>query len=379
MKLNSALTSRTSNSETKWMLEGRYFSSDQVFSEEKSHIFSKHWVNVGRAEKIASAGDYFLTSVADESLIVLRNRNHELRAYYNICRHRGTRLCEAERGSTAGSISCPYHGWTYDLDGQLLAARAMQTVPGFKKDNFQLHKVAAEEWEGSIFVNLDTHPKPLQETISGLAAKVLGYELPELRIARTIEYDVQANWKLIIQNYSECYHCPIIHPALERLSSSQSGVNDMLNGPVIGGYSTLKKGVASLTLTGQAAASQLENLPVADLNRIYYYVIFPNTLLSMHADYVMVHTMQPKSPNRTLISCEWLFHPKTLAQPSFNSHEAVEFWDITNRQDWKVNELTQAGVSSRAYQPGPYAGAHEDLLHRFDQEYLQAMGSSTEF
>src|SRR5262249_55610574 len=160
--------------------------------------------------------------------------------------------------------------------------------------------------------------------------------MPALRSARRIDYDIKANWKLIVQNYSECYHCPLIHPQLDRLSPWDSGRNDLSAGSFLGGYMTLNHVGGSMTTSGGTSRPPLGALAGEDLGRVYYYTIFPNMLLSMHPDYVMVHTIWPQEPGRTLITCEWLFDRATMERPDFDPSDAVEFWDLTNRQDWQV-------------------------------------------
>ncbi|NJM08879.1 aromatic ring-hydroxylating dioxygenase subunit alpha, partial [Candidatus Gracilibacteria bacterium] len=195
--------------------------------------------------------------------------------------------------------------------------------------------------------------------------------IAELRLGRRISYEVQANWKLIVQNYSECYHCPLIHPQLVEISPWRSGRNDLSAGPFLGGYMDLLH--ESMTSDGgHSARPTLPGLHDAELQRVYYYSIFPNLLLSLHPDYVMAHTLTPLSHERTLVTCEWYFDPQTMTKPGFDPADAVEFWDTTNRQDWHVCELSQRGIASRAYRPGPYAQA-EGLLHAFDTYYLHVM------
>jgi Rieske 2Fe-2S family protein len=354
-------------------LPGRYYTSAEIFHEETERIFCSRWLCVGRAEQIANPGDYFVAHVADESIIVVRDRGASARAFFNVCRHRGTRLCTEARGRFSETIQCPYHAWTYALDGRLIAARHMQDVEGFDRRDYPLHAVALAEWEGFLFLNLAPEPEPFEKTYAPLLGKFTAWHMPGLRVARRIEYDVQANWKLIIENYSECYHCPLIHPALDRLSPSQSGRNDLVAGPFLGGYMTLRHPGGSLTMTGRTSRAPIGEVEGADLNRVYYYSIFPNMLLSLHPDYVMAHTLWPQAAHRTRIVCEWFFDSATTAQPGFDPSDAVEFWDMTNRQDWHACELAQQGVGSRAYTPGPYANS-EGLLEAFDREYLRVLG-----
>ena len=359
-------------------LPQRYFISPDVFAEEQEKIFSKQWVSVGHQSRIAHAGDYFVSKVADESLIVIRDKRGEIRGFYNVCRHRGSRLVENTNGQLSAAIQCPYHAWTYGLDGRLLGAPHMDDVPDFNKGDYPLHAVNVALWEGFIFVNLAgaSTPRsgymPLEKWFAPLAGKFARWNLAELRSAKRIEYDVRANWKLIFENYSECYHCPGVHPELSKVSPYDSAENDLSEGPFLGGFMRIAKG-RSLTMSGNACA-----LGIADKeeegeeakHRVFYYSIFPNMLLSLHPDYVMVHQLQPESPERTLILCDWFFHPEAFKRSDFNPDDAVEFWDKVNRQDWHVCELSQHGITSRAYQPGPYS-SRESIPAAWDEYYLR--------
>ena len=231
------------------------------------------------------------------------------------------------------------------------------------------------EWEGFLFVSLAPDPEPFPTAFAPPTDKFAAWHLPELRAARRIDYEVRSNWKQIIENYSECYHCPSIHPQLCRLSPPTSGRNDLGEGPFLGGYSTLNRPAGSLTMSGQTIRPPLGEVAGEDLGRVYYYAIFPNLLLSLHPDYVMTHTLRPLGAGRTQVACEWLFDPATMAGPGFDPSDAVEFWDLTNRQDWEVCELAHLGVGSRAYTPGPYSHA-EGLLDAFKREYLRRMAES---
>ena len=357
-------------------LPQRYFVAPEIFTEEQLKIFGKHWVFVGHQSRLAKAGDYFLTEVADESLIVTTDQRSTIRAFYNVCRHRGARLRENETGH-APLIQCPYHAWTYGLDGRLLGAPHMDDVPGFTKADYSLRPVNLGIWEGFIFVNLAKSPAPLEEWFAPLTGKFSRWNLSALRSAKRIEYDVRANWKLIFENYSECYHCPGVHPELSKISPYDSAENDLTEGPFLGGFMRIAKG-KSLTMSGNACA-----LGIADKeeeveeakHRVFYYSTFPNMLLSLHPDYVMVHQLLPKSPDRTLILCDWFFHPDAagVTAPGYNPDDAIEFWDMVNRQDWHVCELSQQGISSRAYEPGPYS-SRESIPAAWDEYYLRQTG-----
>jgi Rieske 2Fe-2S family protein len=354
-------------------LPGHFYTSEEIHQAELERIFQERWLCAGRAAEIPAAGDYFLKQVGLESIIVLRDRQEQARAFFNVCRHRGTRLCTEAHGRFSATIQCPYHAWTYGLDGRLIGAPLMDELEDFDKTDYPLAGVALAEWEGFLFINLGRAPEPFESAFSPLIGKFSQWGLSGLQVARTIAYDVKANWKLIVQNYSECYHCPVIHPELARKSPYRSGQNDLFEGPYLGGYMELNEENGSLTVSGRSCSPPLGSVSGEDLRRVYYYSIFPNMLLSLHPDYVMFHTLWPASPNHTQIVCEWLFSPKALEQPGFDPDDAVNFWDTTNRQDWQVSELTQLGVSSRAYSPAPYSG-QESLLAALDREVLRALG-----
>ena len=207
-----------------------------------------------------------------------------------------------------------------------------------------------------------------------------------LQPAKRIEYDVHANWKLMFENYSECYHCPGVHPMLSKVSPYDSAENDLAEGPFLGGFMKINPG-KSLSMSGNACALPIErDHPPSpgygaagerehdkeSRQRVFYYSIFPNMLLSLHPEYVMVHQLWPQSPERTLIVCDWLFHPDAFQRKDFNPQDAIEFWDITNKQDWHVCELSQQGIASRAYEPGPYS-SRESIPAAWDEYYLRVL------
>jgi Rieske 2Fe-2S family protein len=349
-------------------LPQRYFTSPEVFAEEEEKIFAKRWILVGHQSQIAQTGDFLLAAIGGENLIVIRDQKSQIRGFYNVCRHRGTRLCENENGHLS-AIQCPYHAWTYGLDGRLIGAPHMDEVPGFDKADYPLHPVNLALWEGFIFVHLAHEPMPLTEWFAPLAGKFSHWNMSILRPAKRIEYDVRANWKLMFENYSECYHCPGVHPMLSKISPYDSAENDLCEGPFLGGFMKINKG-KSLTMTGNACASFVGN--IENLQQVFYYSVFPNMLLSLHPEYVMVHQLRPQSPERTLIVCDWFFHPDAFERKDFNPEDAIEFWDMTNKQDWHVCELSQQGIASHAYEPGPYS-SRESIPAAWDRHYLGLM------
>src|SRR5438477_840082 len=362
-------------------LPQQYFVSDEIFRQEQEQLFSKQWILVGHQSQIVRNGDYFVAEVNRESLIVIRDKNGRIHGFFNVCRHRGTRLKEDACGH-ASAIQCPYHAWTYGLDGRLIGAPHMDEVPGFDKADYSLNAVNLAVWEGFIFVNLaDSGPLTsilsqgerrtkvlsLEDWFAPLNGKFSHWNMSILRPAKRIEYDVKANWKLMFENYSECYHCPGVHPRLQKVSPYDSAENDLREGPFLGGFMKINPG-KSLTMSGNACAAFVGK--IENLQQVFYYSIFPNMLLSLHPEYVMVHQLWPKSPEGTLIVCDWFFHPDAFNRPDFKPDDAIEFWDMTNKQDWHVCELSQQGISSRAYEPGPYS-SRESIPAAWDEYYLR--------
>jgi Rieske 2Fe-2S family protein len=276
-------------------------------------------------------------------------------------------------GRFSESIQCSYHAWTYALDGSLIGAPFTQEIQDFDRTEYSLIQVLVTTWEGFIFIHLPPQIQSFDLALGNIFDRFLRFNTAELVPGGRITYDVKANWKLIFQNYSECLHCPTLHPDLARLSPFQSGANDLYEGYVLGGYMEISSPGGSMTMTGRACGLPVsDELKPEDGQRVYYYSIFPNMLLSLHPDYVMYHTILPQTPDRSAVTCEWLFHPKSFTQLDFNPADAVDFWDMTNRQDWHICEQSQLGVTSRAYQPGPYA-PRESLLAAWDRAYLQAL------
>jgi len=345
-------------------LPARYYTDPGVFNDELEHFYCQTWICAGRVGQIPSPGDYFLREFAGESIIIVRDDRDRIQAFFNVCRHRGTRICPSAEGRFTGRIQCGYHGWTYALDGRLIGAPHMHD--SFSREDYPLNRVHADTWDGHIFINLAAQAEPLAKQLADLPQKFAHWRMGELKLYRRVSYDVRANWKLIILNYNECLHCPILHPALNAISDYLSGDNDPPHPSYIGGSMEFHDGVQTMSRDGKLRRAYLPGLTEEERHKVYYYAVYPNLLLSLHPDYVMVHTLWPRAVDRTEVICEWHFHPDEMAKQNFVGDDAVEFWDTTNRQDWGISELSQAGIGSRAYRPGPYS-RRENLPRAFDQ------------
>lgn len=364
------MSTRTAQAAT--TLERRYYVGQDIYDAETDNIFLRRWLYAGRTSELAEPGAYFLFGIESESVIVLRDHDGAIRAHHNVCRHRGTRLVTESAGVLARSIQCRYHAWTYSLDGTLTGAPFMDEVQGFCKENYPLKSVTVAVWEGGIFLNLSEGAEPFHEAFRPFIGKFSRWNLGDLQIAHRLVYEVPANWKLVFQNYSECYHCPALHPVLNRLTPFRNSSNDLEEGPLLGGAMRMEIEGGSMTMTGQRCAPPLGELSGEELDSVQYYTVFPNLLLSLHPDYVLTHRIDRLTTNRTRIICDWLFHPDAMSEPDFDPSGAVGFWNMTNKQDWEVSELSQQGISSRAYTPGPYAEL-ESMIAAWDREYLKAL------
>ena len=365
-------TTESSRSGAHTMPRDRY-TSPEIFARERERIFARHWQCVGRASAFTKPGDYRVRTIADESLIIVRDRAGDLHAFFNVCRHRGTRLCRESRGQLSETIQCPDHAWTYALDGRLIGAPHMQEVPGFDKKDYPLHEAAVAEWEGFVFVNVARDPQPFAEWFAPMLRRLARFNLPSLKVAHSARYEVRANWKLVFQNYSECLHCPTIHPELSVVLPYQSGANDLTSGPFLGGYMEIRPPHDSATLTGKSCGRLInDHLAGDDVRRAYYYTLMPNMAVSIHPDYVNYYLLTPVAVDLTIVETEWMFNPANEGNPAFNPRDAIDFWDVTNRQDWDICERSQLGVQSRRYEPGPYS-PRESIPAAWDAEYLRMM------
>jgi Rieske 2Fe-2S family protein len=345
-------------------LPPRVFHDPAIFAFERREWYGRDWLCVGRAEQAARPGEYFLAEPAGQGVLVVRGEDGELRAFHNACRHRGARLLTEGCGALGGDrIRCPYHAWSYDLTGALRSAAYTSGLDGFEPAANGLLPVRCETWQGLVFVSLDPDGAPLSAQLGDLPDSLARVDLSTLRPGRRISYDVAANWKVIAENYSECYHCPGVHPQLNRLSRYDSGADFAARGDWKGGYLELVDGVATMSTDGQRAGRRpLPGTSTVDTRRVYYYLVWPNLLLSLHPDYLMTHQVWPVEPGRSTVVCDWYFEPAALGTDLAG---VVDFWDLTNRQDWQVCELQQRGTASPAYRPGRYTEL-EDAVHAFD-------------
>jgi Rieske 2Fe-2S family protein len=346
------------------MLPRAAYVDEAMFAWEQQNFFGGSWMCVGRSEDVANPGDQRAEGVGVSGVLLVRGDDGELRAFANTCRHRGHELLGCGTSITRRVVACPYHSWGYELSGELRAAKGFKGREGFDASQWGLLPLPVAEWHGLIFVDGSATAGSFADSLGTLEEIVAPYEMERLRAAGRHEYEVAANWKILTENYHECYHCPVIHPELCRVSPPKSGENYAAPGTWVGGWMQLRDAMATMSLDGASGGVPLRGLAGPELRVVVYVNLFPNVLVSLHPDYVMVHRLVPLAADRTRIECSWAFAPEALERPGFDPRYAVDFWDLTNRQDWAACESVQRGLSSPHAMPGPLS-PDEDAVYQF--------------
>jgi Rieske 2Fe-2S family protein len=348
-------------------LPGPSYTSEAEFARERDRVLLTSWFCVGRADGLAEPGCYLAADVCGESIIVTRADDGGLAGYYNLCRHRGSRLVPRPGGqpsagpSTAGpvasgrfpgSVRCPYHAWTYALDGTLRAAPFLPALREYRAA-LSLHRVEVAAWGGFVFARLEPPGRgaedSLEATLGEITARTAAYPLADLRSGAQLHYEVAANWKVILENYNECYHCGPVHPELcDLVPAFRRGGGDLDWAAGI----PHRPGATTFTSTGTTRRAPFPGLPEAARTRHFGELVLPNLMLSLSADHVAAFTVWPRSAAATTVLCDFLFHPAELARPDFDPSDAVGFWDLVNRQDWSICEQVQDGMGSRRFSVG---------------------------
>ena len=317
------------------MLPRAAYVDPAVFAWEQKHFFGSGWTCVGFSSQLAQPGDQRAESAGDGSVLLTRDDDGALHAFANTCRHRGHELLPCGTAEQRNSIICPYHSWTYELSGGLRFAQGFKGRGRLRPVGLGPGRAAGDRLaRADLRRRLRRRPRrwptrwPRSTSWSRRTSRS-GWSSPG-----GMTYDAAANWKILTENYHECYHCPVIHPELCRVSPPKSGENYPPQDAWVGGWMDLRDGMDTMSLDGISLGVPLRGLDAQGLRTVIYVNIFPNVLLSLHPDYVMTHRLVPLAVDRTMIECTWAFAPEALDQPGFDPGYAVEFWDITNRQDW---------------------------------------------
>jgi glycine betaine catabolism A len=349
------------------LLPARAYQDPRILDWEREHIVRRDWVMAARAEDVPEPGSFELLELDGESLILVRGRDDVIRAFYNVCRHRGTAVEERACGK-AVRFQCPYHAWIYDLDGRLIRAKHTEDLEDFGFATSGLTPVRSETWGGFIFLCFadESLTPPLREYMGDWFEHHAGFgrDMGTLRRAARLTYDVGANWKIVAENYSECYHCPGVHKLLNRLTPYDLGEDFLAEGPWKGGWMPFADGCETMSMSGtRDGRPLLYARDEAEARRIYYYILWPNLIVSVHPDYVLTHQAWPDGPSRSTVHCD--LYVEADRADSIDIAGAVEFWDLTNREDYHVVEMQQRGTRSRSWTAGRYSN-QEASVHAFD-------------
>jgi Rieske 2Fe-2S family protein len=350
------------------------YCSPEVYERERQVIFHGGWFMALRADTLAK-GNRRVVDVAGESILVARDLDDRIHAYANVCRHRGARLCESDSDSTQGSLMCPYHAWTYALDGRLIATPHLD-ASDVDKDAMSLWSVAVHVWEGFVFVSLAKDAVPFADWMELHGQELLAlerYGLGGLQVAVTTRTEVRANWKIIVENYQECLHCTRVHPELvEIVPVYRTGWVYDPERP--DGGVTLKDRGNSFSLTGRSSLPVLPGLDDVDATTYRGATMFPNSFVDVTGTSAIVTTMYPQGPDHTTVVTEYMFAPSTIAADGFDPSEIVDFSELVAAQDFGVCERVQRGVSSSLFTTGVLT-AKDDLVIGFVEHYRRTMGA----
>jgi Rieske 2Fe-2S family protein len=373
-------------------LGGHYYTSDDVFAAEQAQILENMWICAARSAEVANPGQFRKIQVGRESVLVVRGRDGALRAFLNVCRHRGAQLCTEPEGQVRRNLRCPYHAWTYALDGKLVAAPNIATLTdesgaGIDRYRYGLVGVALTEWLGYAWICLADDPPSFADDVIGDVTRRLGdptavdrYGIDGLQVGRREVYDVAANWKLIVENFMECYHCATIHPELvEVLPEFSRGLAAQY---YVGHGAEFGTDVAGFTVDGSAGFETLPGITAEQDRRYFAITVKPTVFLNLVPDHIIFHRMYPMAPDRTVVECDWLYAPEVVSAGGDVSR-SVELFHRVNMQDFDACERTQPAMSSRAYRDGGVlvpaehhiAGFHQWVVSRLRAECRRPGGS----
>jgi glycine betaine catabolism A len=379
-------------------LERPFYTDPDFHALDLEHVWRREWVFAGLTCEIPEPGRWFRLDLAGESLVVLRDRSGAVRVLHNVCRHRGARVCLAERGRSSRLV-CPYHQWSYDLDGRLVKARYMDE--GFDPSAYRLKPAACEVVGGWIFVCLADEPPAIDDFRRDVEPFLLPVDVESCKIAHESSIVERGNWKLVMENNRECYHCAASHPELCATLAEYDAVDDPR---ADAGYGDLLErkyrdwealglpyrptprslrhravrlpyvnGALAMTMDGGLASRRLlGRLTDPDLGSARMLSL-PNTWNHLGSDHVVTFRVLPVSPTESLVTTKWLVHKDAVEGADYDVRRLTEVWLATNDQDRHLVEITQAGVASSAYEPGPYSGVIEVGVRDFVDWYCGVM------
>jgi Rieske 2Fe-2S family protein len=345
-------------------LPARAYLDAGVLAFERTAIFARSWACVGRESDVEQPGSWVRAELGGDDAIVIRGDDLELRAFYNVCRHRGTPLLDGDAGRCR-TLECPYHGWRYATDGALL--EAPHAPRELTRADFGLSPLRVARWQGFVFVSRGPLAPELAEWMASPPPWLVDVDLRQARRARRVRYAVAANWKLLVANFQESHHFVRVHPALERLTPTARATTLLTDGPWLGGE--MEIATDTVSTSGSRAGRPL--LVGKDRERrVFDAMLFPALLTSLQPDYFLTYRLEPLAAARTEVFAEIFVHPAARDE---SLSEIFDFWDQVNAEDRAICERQQRGVASAGYAPGPYTSVDEGV-HAFEQLVARCHG-----
>jgi phenylpropionate dioxygenase-like ring-hydroxylating dioxygenase large terminal subunit len=360
----------------------RYLDPD-VFEQEYARVFSRQWLFVGHRSQLVEPGAYLVEELLGESVVVIRTGTGELRAFLNVCRHRGHRVCDGPSG-TVQRFVCPYHRWTYALTGELLGAPASPDGDGIDYRELSLYDVHVTDFAGFLFVCLgESRPAELGGELAALTPGIERFRLGGLREAHRQSYHLRVNWKVLLENYLECHHCPSSHPELSGPMdlAAMFATTEGWEGEYFGGSMPLKPGVQTASPDGRLLSRPLgvaDPADPADVAGTGFGIMPTLTRLIVHVDHAVVHTLRPVSVGEVTWQTRWYVDGTAVVDVDYDLDRLTEVWRATNRQDIGLCESAYRGVRSRRFVSGPLHGTREAAIRSALQTYTAMMAGTSD-
>jgi choline monooxygenase len=349
------------NLERAWTLPSHLYTDPAALAEEKERIFGCTWQVVGHVRQLAEPGDYITTELVGEPLLVVRDSAGELRAFYNVCRHRAGP--PAEGCGSRKVFRCGYHGWSYSLEGKLLHAPEMEGTDNFRFEEFGLARVRVEEWSGLVFVNLDPDAAPLSQALGEMPAQAAPFAFDRMRFFHRRDYVMECNWKAYVDNFLEGYHLPSVHPGLNRELDYTQYVTET--------YASYSRQLSPIRSDANAGDGPRRYQQASGSDAAEYFWVFPNWMLNCYPDNVSLNIVLPLGPEKCVAIFEWYFPEEALATAL--PQQTVDFSDSVQVEDGHICEVVQKNLRSRSYQRGRYSVKQEKCLHHFHRLYSEMM------
>jgi Rieske 2Fe-2S family protein len=352
-------------------LPGHFYMDPEVFLAEQAKIFSRLWFCTARASELSTPGSFQTFEVGGESLIIVRDGDEQVRAFFNVCRHRGSRICTAEAGQVKRTFQCPYHVWSYGLDGRLVGAPNMAMMPELEEAERGLLPVHVRQWLGYVWVCLAHDPPDFEDSVVSQVTDRFGdtetierYGLEGLEVGRRIEYDVRGNWKLVVENFMECYHCANLHPELVAvIPEFRRGFPTQHK---VGYGAEFGADIKGFTFDGRPGFGALDGLEAEQDRHYYGMTVLPQLVINLVPDHAIIHRIFPVAADRTVVRCDWLFAPDVV-HGGHDLAPSIELFHRVNTQDFGAVEGCQPSMGSRAFKEGGVFVPAEHHIAAFNQ------------